>query len=313
MNPAYDYDDIDDYLHDRMSAADREAFEQALQSDPALVQQVEAFKAQEQTLQLLHDEYLLEQFEAWDKEEEEKKTATGAKIMGGRWFWLIPAAAAVTFVIAGIALDWFKTQPADQEIVSVETPKPLDSTISPTAPVDEPEQFADKPHTTPLPVQQPAKSPNKSSSRYAALDQLAYRDQDFKGTLMGDVQEDTRTNYTEAVKLYSEDNYAGALQLLQQPDSAQLQQYLYLRAYTYYHLNRFAEAENDFRTFRNFRFAPHKYDAQWGEVFSLVKQLPEAGARERLETILQEMSREGHPYRERAQALVEAWKKADGK
>lgn len=73
MNPAYDFDDIDDYLHDRMSEADRRAFEQALESDPALVQQLEALRAETKVLQLMREDALLEQFAEWERESDEKK------------------------------------------------------------------------------------------------------------------------------------------------------------------------------------------------------------------------------------------------
>ncbi|MFZ4477811.1 MAG: anti-sigma factor family protein [Saprospiraceae bacterium] len=73
MNLEYDFDDIDDYLQDRMSDADRAAFERALETNPELVQRVEVIKAEAKVLRLLRDEYLRNQFEDWGKEIVEKK------------------------------------------------------------------------------------------------------------------------------------------------------------------------------------------------------------------------------------------------
>lgn len=73
MNPMYDFEDIDDYLHDRMGASDRQVFEQALETDADLAQRLEALRAEAKVLRLLRNEYLLEQFATWEAEDVEKK------------------------------------------------------------------------------------------------------------------------------------------------------------------------------------------------------------------------------------------------
>jgi anti-sigma factor RsiW len=68
MNKAYDFDDIDDYLHGRMSESDKSAFEEALKADPELERRVEALRAESQVFRLLRDDALLEQFGKWETE-----------------------------------------------------------------------------------------------------------------------------------------------------------------------------------------------------------------------------------------------------
>jgi hypothetical protein len=307
MNPIYEFEDIDDYLHDRMSESDRKTFEQVLEQDADLVQRVEALRAESKVFRLLRDEYVLEQFAEWKKEDSEKKNtgmasapAGGAKIIPfyqQRWIQLAAAASVVGLVAVGVALGWFGPQTVEENIVKT-APAVKNDTIK-TAPVEQPEksdQIADK-NTTPTPTALP------TNAKIAALSKIAYLEEDFNGTLMGigDGEESTN-NYTKAVKLYSENQYKAALKLLERPDSNQLQENLYLRGYTYYHLHQYVKAGQDFRAFRDFRVSDRKVDAVWCEVFCLVKQLP--GSRKQLDAVLLEITANPrHTYYQRAVAL----------
>jgi tetratricopeptide (TPR) repeat protein len=306
MNPMYEFEDIDDYLHDRMSTSDRQVFEQALQTDPDLARRVEALQAETKVLRLLRDEHLLTQFADWEQELDEKKTAVGSpaaelKVVSRNWQrWIIPAAAATVVGIAavGFSLGWFGTSP-DQPQIVVENPPVIDTTTQKSLPPQ-----------TPIP---PVNIPDEpATNQYAALGPSAYRNEEFKSTLMGDHPDETETNYSKAVKFYAAGKYQAALNLLQKPDSAKLQQYTYLRAYTLYNLKRYPEAEKDFRAFRKFKDSDYEFDAQWGEVFSLVPQLPAPAARKRLDAILKEMMDVDHPYHQKAVDLKKALMTVDG-
>lgn len=306
MNPLYDFEDIDDYLNDRMSDSDRQAFELALQNDAALVQRVEALRAESKVLRLLRDEHLLGQFAEWESELDEKKTASGGgspdadfRVTSRNWRrWIIPAAAAsvVGLALAGYFLGWFDPE-APQ--MARQDPPPAEQ------PIDTSKASQQTP-VSPLPTPPEAPKPDQEAIRraqYAALGNEFYQDKDFKGTLMGDGGDEPTSAYTLAVKSYEAKDYAKALTLLEKPDPAQLQQFNYLRAYTLFHLKRYAEAEQAFREFRNVRRSVYKFDAQWGEVFCLLKQLPSPAAQKRLEGILTEMEDVDHPYHEKAGAL----------
>lgn len=306
MNPAYDFDDIDDYLHDRMSEADRRAFEQALESDPALVQQVEALRAETKVLQLMREDALFEQFAEWERESDEKKSAGGnpgnSNVVPLYRPWMIPlaAAAATGLVIAAIAFDWFGEKPAGPGMV--DTPGVVQDSPavqSPAPPLPEtPEEVVQMPATKP-PAQKPAPDP-----RYAALAGRYYAGGDgFSQTLMGGGDSGAKSRYREAVEYYEAKNFGAALGLLEQPDSTQLKQYLFLRAHTLYRLGRFDTALADFRAFRQFRFAAEKYDAQWGEALCLLQRMP--ATETALLALLHEMQADAdHPYHRQANDLL---------
>lgn len=289
MNPLYDFDDIDDYLHERMSASDRAAFEQALQSDEELQRRVEAQRAESQVLRLLRDAQLLEQFESWEQELDEKKTTPGEP-PGRRRLLLIGALIALLgLLFVAYWRGWLnRTDPAP-------------------APPEEQQRQDTLPQQDTVavpPVIPPEKTSGSRPIQYAALRKENFIEKDFKGALMGaDTPDVPETPYAKAVQLYEAKQYAAALQLLERPDSSQLNQYRYLRAYTLYQLGRYAEAEREFRTFRDLRRSPVKIDAQWGEVFSLLGQLPAEAAQKRLDAVLQEMSDPAHPYYAKAKAL----------
>lgn len=303
MNPLYDFEDIDDYLNDRMSESDRQAFELALQNDEDLVRRVEALRAENKVLRMLRDEHLLEQFDEWETEIDEKKTVGGYsevdsefRVTSRNWRrWIIPAAAAtvVGLALAGYFLGWF--DPEAPQMAQQDPP-----------PAEQPIDTAKAPQQTPVsPVPTPPDSPKPDQeairrAQYAALGNEFYQDKDFKGTLMGDGGDEPESAYTRAVKSYEAKDYAKALTLLEKPDPAQMQQFNYLRAYTLFHLKRYAEAELAFREFRNVRRSVYKFDAQWGEVFCLLKQLPAPAARKRLDGILLEMTTTEHPYHDQA-------------
>ena len=73
MNPLYEFEDMEDYIHDRMSPSDRAAFEEALQSDAGLARRVEALRSESKVLRMLRNEHLLQQLNDWSAEGEAGK------------------------------------------------------------------------------------------------------------------------------------------------------------------------------------------------------------------------------------------------
>lgn len=303
MNPAYDFDDIDDYLHDRMSEADRKTFKQALETDAALAQQVEALRTEAHVLRLMREDALLDQFAEWAREEDEKKSAGGggpdsAKIIPAYRQWMIPlaAAAAIALAIGAVAFGWFDEKKTDTGIVD----KPGYPQDSPAVNIP----VSPAPETPQQMVETPAiKSPG-SDSRYAQLATRYYAGGDeFAQTLMGAGDTVAKSRYEKAVELYEAKDFRAALRQLERPDSTQLKQYLFLRAHTLYRLGRFEAALADFRAFRQFRFAGEKYDAQWGEAICLLQQMP--GTESTLLALLREMQADAdHPYHQKAAGLL---------
>jgi|GEM_PF-1078854 len=298
MNPVYDFDDIEDYLANRMTAPDRTAFEQALQTDADLVQRVNALRAEEKVLQLLEEEHWLGRFAEWDKaSESQKKTtppppdlagSTLSKIRLRQWWPVIPVALLALVVWKNIPEKPSNNNNSPTSVPAPEdkdTPTPQDTAAQqrPIAAHATEAAPADKPGT----VLQPVAPKNRDP--YADLAKIAFREANFDGTTSGGGREETSADvYTEARRFYRAKKYDKALSLLENIDKTQLQKYLYLRAYTCYHLQQYARAEQDFYAFRKFTTSNRKIDAVWGEVFCLVKQLP--ASRKRLEEVLAEIT-----------------------
>ena len=310
MNPHYDFDDIDDYVHDRMSTSDRAAFEQALESDAELARRVEALRAEDKILRMLRDEQLLTQFEAWDKEAaDEKKTGTssgGAKLLFFPRNWMAPAAAAAVLgmVAASIAFGWFERSP-HQPGLSHTPVAPTDSLQTDRAPQQAPAPEEDVVAEQPSTPSAPQAQPIPAADFYADLAKRYHTGGDeFAEVLMGGNTDGNKSRYEQAVHLYENRRFQEALDLLQQPDSTRLQPYLFLRAHTYYRLGRYPSALRDFRAFRQFPISDYAYEAQWGEVLCLLRQMPTTEAA--LLHILRQMkSNDDHPYHQRASALLQ--------
>lgn len=314
MNPAYDFEDIEDYLEDRMSESDRQAFEQALETDPSLVQRVAALKAEPKVLRLLRDEHLLDQFAAWDKEETEKKTAVtssapsgGGKVAPFNRQWWLPLAAAASLagvITAGIIFGWYEPGNGTREVVKTEPPGIVDTA---KLPVEQPVEQETVAETAPDPSQKPGTE--KDAEFYAALAAGARLEADFEETLMGaGDDEEPADNYTKAIQLYGEKRFKEALRLLEKAAGDQEDQYLYLRGHVYFQLKQYNKAERDFHEIRKFPVSGRKIDAVWCEAVCQVHQLP--GSRKRLDAALQEiMAKPGHHYFNDAAKLKQALEK----
>lgn len=314
MNGLYDYDDIEDYLEDRMSETDRMSFEQALETDPDLVQRVNVAKAEAKVHRMMRDEHIMNQFETWDKEAAEKKTdfsspgqdrVDTASAYKKRF---VPIAIGLLFLICIAAFYFFQRQdiqisPTNQSAKSVKvdttTVQPNDTILSKETPAAI--------QKTPLENKVSPKTDN-AVAFYDALGKETYRDGNLGGTLMGVGDENNNSDpYEKALQRYKEKKYGDALQFLMHPTKDQESEYFYLRGYTYYHLGQFRKAEQDFHAFRGMKFSNHKIDAEWREVFCMVRQLP--GSRKRLDAVLEEiMADQGHNYYKEAVALKEALK-----
>jgi len=306
MNPQYEFEDLDDYIHDRMSTSDRAAFEAALQSDAGLARRAEALRSEAKVLRMLRNEHLLTQLNGWSTEgEAEKKTDTPFDGRPGAFSyrrWGIIALIIVAFGIVIVLLknqDMFRTEQVKETFPATPIQKEDTTSTAPVAPTQP--IAAEEVPSAPAPnVQKPA-----TARDFSAIAANSYVEEDFSQTLMGSEEDASEMPYDQAVRLYGARKYREALQLLVKLDKNREQDALYLRGYTYYHLGQYAKAEADFRKFRDYTDSDRKLDAIWCEVFCLTKQLP--GSRKRLDTVLKEItSNPKHPYYDRARALETA-------
>jgi tetratricopeptide (TPR) repeat protein len=122
------FDRIEAYLLGQMSAADATAFEQALQLDEKLAQEVAMQRLEHRTMELLHREALRANMQQWKAEAAEEDTAEsarpGLKVVpmksSGRLFFRLAAAASITLVLGFFARQFFMAGPGNEAMAMAE-------------------------------------------------------------------------------------------------------------------------------------------------------------------------------------------------
>lgn len=314
----YDFDDIEAYLHGQMSATDKKAFEAALADDPELADDVEAQRAAEGLMRAMRVEALKKKMRVWEQELAEQKAqetppSSSVKIVPDYRRWIIPAAAALFGVIVMSIVFWRSkpNKPLKNDVTKDTATAPI------TVPVPEKKNTV-APTNPPGNIHPPVvptdnknqRNKNRGNNHYADVYAVLnarpkFMDGDYKGGLSGATEQvKTTNNYTEALQRYNAGQYQQALNLLENPEAGQQEKSVLLRGYTRYHLQQYAQAEQDFRYFRT--VDDMKTDALWCEVFCMVKQLP--ASRKRLDETLREITtaKTKHHYHQDAVNLQKA-------
>lgn len=117
-----------------------------------------------------------------------------------------------------------------------------------------------------------------------------------------------RSAFRQAEQAYAAGRYLETLALLAQTDSARLQSATYLSALALFHLQRFGEAETQFKRLIALDSRQFGYAAAWGLLLCRVADMPrsEKETRRMLHDIL---AQPRHPYLEQAKALKAALEK----
>lgn len=293
MNRQYDFEDIEDYLSGNMAASDKTAFETALEQDPELVARLEALKAEVQLGKMLRHQYIMDKLKEWDEEEDRHRSggSNDSSLFKFRnWVPYAVAASLMALVAAGIFFS-----PKDDSSVAVSVPVTPPGKTTPSLKEDT------------LPSKEPGKpeaTDNNMSDKYEDLSRVAFHEENFELRLMGAGAPKTSAGICKkAAELYGKGDYRGALAMLTSPDSDSLTECMYLRGYVLYKMKKYNQAEAVFRNFRDMEFSDRKFDALWGEVFCMTRQLP--ASRTRLITLLRYMAADHeHPYNVQATELL---------
>lgn len=281
----YDYDDIEDYLHQRMSESDRLAFEQALADDAQLAIRLDVLKAESKFFDLLHEEHLMAQFKSWELEKKDNPIphAPGESTLmrpnAISYIWKITASIIV------LAALWY--------MYKINYPLP-ETPVTPPSPIAENGNLIEadsitrniSTHPNAIPGIKNAPAPlQKANYDTNLMAALAYRPMEADGQQMGNEGNSaTSDELEEAVHLYGQKRYEDALALLQKTDPNRIHEYLYLRGHTYIQLAQFALAEEDFQQLRNLN-TDRSEDADRLIVFCAIKRLPES--HKHLDSVLQ--------------------------
>ncbi|MBL7782118.1 MAG: hypothetical protein JNM22_12925 [Saprospiraceae bacterium] len=301
---------IDDYLHGRLSAADRAAFEADLAADAALAALVQQQRRENMALEVLNERDLRTRMSAWERDLPATPVLQPA---GGRYRlrWIGWAAAAVVLLIAGW---WFirPPQPVEAPVAVQPTTPAAPSSKTPTparpnekTPRAEPEKDVAK--NTPrreTPTPQPAlPAPREKTVDYAALADEYYRQSTFfpSNSNSGGTG---AASYDRAVQDFKKGKYADLLSQWKRGGKLNTNDLKVkeLVAHSLLKSGQYDEAVNAFREIVNTRRQPYADRAEWALALTYLKQMPgkEALLQKSLDRIL---ARPGHGFYGEAKAL----------
>lgn len=295
MAKKYSDREKESYVRGQMPAKDRKRLEADMAQDKGLAQEIDTYRAEAALYQIMEEEDLLNQLSDWDQEKEKKGNSSGSKWWKYGLGLLVLGIAALVV----IKLDLIPGSPVEDipsETQAVPTTDEDDTLQEETESIQETETDGTNSETEDSPV--------ASTIDYDAEALDFYNNAPFRVQLRSNANAQTPdSRYQQALAAFEDENYTRSLQLLDPLDTARLQAFLFLRAHTYYQLDRLPEAQADFAAFRNFSVSLLKQDAIWGEALSLLRQMP--ATEERLLPLLDTLRSTANPYRAQADSLLQ--------
>jgi hypothetical protein len=237
-------------------------------------------------------EAMKQKMQIWEGELTEEYGSGAAPKQHRRWVW--PAVAGligvVGFGITAVALGWIVPEKKNTNIAR------NSGIVVDTSVTSKPPNQGATPGDTAALVEVPRQVPK---NQYALMAE-SYEGYSFSDGLSGSeptvAQEDS---LGLAVAKYDSADYRSSLLYLSPIDSSRLNDYQMLRAYNHYHLGMYDLAIDDFRNLQHSKLGL-VYDAQWGEVLCLLRQMPATEAK--LSSVLKAIIvKKNHP--KRAEAL----------
>lgn len=300
------FEQIEDYLKNRLSPEERQAFEAEMAANPAIAEAValhrdmmNAVDDQEEELmrrapnkdeldlrELMENAY--EAFKDDNKEDElpDAPSHTGGK---GKFYWF----AALALLLVAIGGWWMQRSPVVQE---AKVPPVKTDTIQPIA------QSQNIPDTPAIaPKVPPATNPVINKQDYAAVVRDVYAETPYApGVLMNDSGDEPVENpLPNAIKAYSKNQFSEVVRLLQTVPEEGRTDALKLRAHAYFRQNRFDPAALDFEALTN--SALYKKDAEWYLLLCHAARLPKTETA--YNTLLTKVAANGPKYEQRVQEL----------
>lgn len=304
------YEQIEDYLKNRLPQEARESFEARMAADPALAKEVDFHRNMMQSppskdvLDLLHlvDEIertrksdskdvsdLRNQMNAAYEQYKNEKSGGWAFRLGARQLRWAAAASIALAIVAGI---WLMQPKPNNDIAEQPIIPPIDTLVQP------PDTTDNKPTTQP-------------GIDYAALAQEAYGKPYETGELMSGSDEPDTSSLQKAGEAYDK---AQSEKLAKRPSKSYLQktivlldtlpeegqvEALKLRAHTLFQLERYAQAATDFKELTN--SISYRNEAQWYLLLCYAAQLPKT--KSAYKASLNQVSAARHPFQKEAVEL----------
>ncbi|MEO1261907.1 MAG: hypothetical protein AAFZ15_24095 [Bacteroidota bacterium] len=307
MKHPYKFDDIDNYVHGRMSEAELKDFKATLAINENLQKETEAAQAQSKIMAYLRKEALLKEM---NEEITGKKTASGNEDEGNgttssiKILWLI---GAVLAILIAASLLWNinseNEEQSNQEETNINIEVPEDSLknkpIIPEkeTPEKEPEEVKDKSvKDAPIAsVDDPLKYKQIADAEISTLADNLLSPESKGADGSGDQE-----TYKLAYGFFQDKKYEKVIEIVPANPSFD---FIYLLALSHFKSNDYQAAARNFAVLKeDFRLG---YDAGWGELLSLTAQLPKtcASLKTNLEAIEKNTS---HFYLEQAARLKDS-------
>lgn len=298
------FEQIEDYLKNRLSPSDAQAFEAEMATNPGLAKEVslhrdmmEMMEEEEEKLyksppdkdlfdfrDLMENAY--QEFVEDKKEEKDSPDLPSPSAgKGGLRFWIIGAMVA----LIGLAIWYSQSQPATE--IGKQVPNPID-TIQSVPQNQEPIAQTPPPQTPPN-IAPP-------SQDYASLVQKSYAEAPYKpGVLMSDPNEPEDSLIQKAMEAYTQKQFRRTVDLLQPlPEEGQTDA-LKLRAHALFQLGRYDAAATDFEALS--KGISYRNDAEWHLLLCHAARLPKTKIA--YEAMLAKVNKAGHPFEQKARNL----------
>ncbi len=290
------FDKIEDYLRGRLSDEEARAFEQQMDADPELAEQVELHRFEEMGMEFLLEEELRKKMQAWKSEGRQPgPSSKGAFPRRGFWLGLLLLAVAAGFFFFRNA----SAPSAEPEPPSV--PPPSVQPAPPTGPVAEQKGPASTPGQQPVP-------PEPESELLAILDAFYEPPPNFTDAgLRGENGKAGQSALEQGIQAFAEGDYQKAIRLLKRvrPEEGEeaYETALECLAHAYLKGGQYGDAAGLFQAMlsRNYP-APINDRAEWYLLLSLLPDYPTQ--RQRVDQLLDKTAGDAfHTYHAKAVQL----------
>ncbi len=283
------YEQIENYLHNRLSPEARQRFESDMLADPGLAEQValhrdmlDAIPSQDviDLRRLMTESYKAEFGDNTKKDENSRPFTTGRQVR-------IIVVAITLLILLAAGIWWMQCKPA-VEVVK-DPPSVIIDTLSEPVSQD----------TLPVPPKQNV-SPVPAAKNYASIVQKIYRESPYaSGNLMGTGNDPDETTLQKASEAYAKNQFKETFDLLQTLPREGHTEALKLRAHSLFRLGRYTRAAADFMELsKSFSYGS---DAEWHLLLCHAALLPKT--QKEYDTLLKKVGAAGHPFEKKAHEL----------
>lgn len=201
------FDQIQAYLNDQLSSAERQAFEAQMATDPALAEEVGVHRLEREMMDMMLEDDLDNQLQAWQQE----KAQLPPRAKGSMRLWLL-----ITIIIIGVAVLLFFILRSNSTENSQQTPSsiPKNETSQPQE-SEPPKKKYNGPvaDTEEKPAKKETPTANRNTELIAMVEEFG-GSPEFAGSLVRSA-EDAESRFDSARVLIQEKRYDEAIRLLQ--------------------------------------------------------------------------------------------------